>query len=112
MTPQDGRVLTNGFEDPQVTELRQRVAHLEIALDSQRVIGTTIGILAQRFGCTTEQAWSVLVRVSQHSQYKVRDIARVLVDAFDGRELVAADEELLAAVSRQLPDHGCAGRTL
>lgn len=107
LIPQHDPALSNGSrENPELTQLRQRVEHLEIALSSQRLIGTMIGILAQRYGCTSEQAWSMLVRLSQHTQHKVRDIARVLVGAFDGRDLDAADAELLAEVSRRLPDQG------
>lgn len=87
--------------DPLV-ELQRKVDNLQVALASQRTIGTVIGIFAQKYGCTTDEAWSVLVRLSQHTQVKVRDVARVLQDAFNG-QLREDDADLVAAVTARLP---------
>ena len=88
-----------------VRRLEDQVANLQLALLSQRQIGTVIGLLAQRFGFTTEQAWRVLVRLSQNTNIKVRVAARVLAEAFDGR-VSDEDAPLLAELAAQLPVSG------
>lgn len=85
--------------------LREEVAHLREAMKSQRDIGMAIGLLSARFGCSTEQAWRTMLRVSQDSNTKVRDVARVLVSTHDG----SADAEALALLEtfvHQLPPSG------
>jgi len=97
---------------PDVAELMTRlraaeaeVAQLREALASQRVIGVAIGILAHRFRCSPEQSWQLLVRLSQTSNVKVRELSRILVDAHAGHD-VAADADVLAMVASQLPVGG------
>jgi hypothetical protein len=85
--------------------LRDEVAHLHEAIKSQRDIGMAIGLLSARFGVSTEQAWRTMLRVSQDSNTKVREVARVLVATHDG----SADAEavaLLATFVSQLPASG------
>src|SRR5918993_4596236 len=78
-------------EPPQPAEaMRDEVAHLHEAVKSQRDIGMAIGLLSARFGCSTEEAWRTMLRVSQDSNTKVRTVARVLVATHDG---TAAPEE-------------------
>ena len=64
--------------------LRDEVAHLHEAMKSQRDIGMAIGLLSARYGCSTEQAWRTMLRVSQDSNTKVRTVAHVLVAVHDG----------------------------
>ena len=97
----EARPTDNDCSDPLV-EMQRKVDNLQVALATQRTIGTVIGLVAQRYGCTTDQAWSVLVRLSQETQVKVRDLARVLRDAFDG-QLRDDDADLLATVAGRLP---------
>ncbi|MDN5760752.1 MAG: ANTAR domain-containing protein [Microlunatus sp.] len=85
-----------------LAELERKVANLQAALESQRVIGAVVGLVAQRYGCTTDEAWAFLVRLSQDTQVKVRDIARVLHDSFNG-ESREDDVELLVTVTARLP---------
>ena len=74
-----------GEPGPQPPEaLRDEVAQLHEAVKSQRDIGMAIGLLSARFGCSTEQAWRTMLRVSQDSNTKVRAVARVLVATHDG----------------------------
>jgi hypothetical protein len=80
--------------------LREEIAHLQEALKSQRDIGMAIGLLSARFGCSTEQAWRTMLRVSQDGNVKVRTVARVLVATHDG----TADEETHALL-RTFIDH-------
>ena len=71
--------------EAQPTEaLRDEIGHLQEAVKSQRDIGMAIGLLSARFGCSTEQAWRTILRVSQDSNTKVRTVARILVVTHDG----------------------------
>jgi hypothetical protein len=54
---------------------RKRAEHLEIALDSSRIISAAIGILMHRHRWTYEQAFAALRTASQHTQRKLRDLA-------------------------------------
>jgi hypothetical protein len=93
-------------EPPQPAEaMRDEIAHLHEAVRSQRDIGMAIGLLSARFGCSTEQAWRTMLRVSQDSNTKVRNVARVLVNTHDGTADVG-DRELLRAFVAQLPASG------
>jgi hypothetical protein len=85
--------------------LRDEVAHLHEAMKSQRDIGMAIGLLSAKYGCSTEQAWRTMLRVSQDSNTKVRTVARVLVVVHDGTS-DPADHEILARFEAQLPASG------
>lgn len=110
-----GRVATVQSQPPpgvDVAELVERlrsaegqVAQLKGALTSQRLIGVAVGLLAHRFRCSPEQSWRLLVRLSQTSNVKVREVARILVDAHAGRG-DAEDAEVLASLASQLPGDG------
>lgn len=85
-----------------VVALEHEVAHLEAALETRTRIGTAIGLLAERHGTTTERAWSLLTRLSNHTNNKVQEVARLLVDVTDG-SLDAADVEAVGELARSLP---------
>lgn len=53
----------------------REVAGLTTALASSRQIGTAIGILMARHQVTSEQAFTLLSRASQHLNRKLRDVA-------------------------------------
>ncbi len=80
----------------------EKIDNLERALASQRQIGVAIGLLAHRFDCSPEKAWQVLVRLSQTTNVKVRDLSRVLADAHSGR-IQPDDAATAASVAAQLP---------
>lgn len=86
-------------------ELRDEVAHLHEAMKSQRDIGMAIGLVSARFGCSTEQAWRTMLRISQDSNTKVRTVARVLVGVHDGTA-DPADHEVLRSLADHLPASG------
>lgn len=86
--------------------MRREVDHLREAVDSHREIGIATGLLASSYGCTTEQAWQLLVRISQATNIKVRQIAKALQDSFDGVPLSSQQTEVLAAVVALLPPGG------
>ena len=90
---------------PPAETLRDEIGHLQEAVKSQRDIGMAIGLLSARYGCSTEQAWRTILRVSQDSNTKVRNVARVLVATHDG----TADSEaraLLESFISHLPTSG------
>ena len=97
--------LSTGEPGPQPDALRDEVAQLHEAVKSQRDIGMAIGLFSARFGCSTEQAWRSMLRVSQDSNTKVRDVARVLVVTHDGTA-EAEDRQVLAGLARHLPAAG------
>ena len=55
------------------------VTNLRIAMKSRAVIDYAIGILIERHKLTADQAFSVLARVSQNRNIKLRDVADELV---------------------------------
>lgn len=89
-------------------ELRDEIAHLHEAVRSQRAIGMAIGLLSATYGCSTEQAWRTMLRVSQDSNTKVRTVARVLVAVHDGTA-TPEEHDVLRTFERQLPAPGRSG---
>jgi len=86
-------------------ELRDEIAHLHEAVRSQRAIGMAIGLLSAKHGCSTEQAWRTMLRVSQDSNTKIRTVARVLVAVHDGTA-DPDDHTLFRTFRQQLPTTG------
>jgi GAF domain-containing protein len=58
----------------------RRTASLHAALASREVIGQAQGILMERERVSSDQAFDILRRASQHLNVKLRDIAQNLVD--------------------------------
>ncbi|MDQ1032629.1 hypothetical protein QF035_010211 [Streptomyces umbrinus] len=61
--------------------LRQEIDQLRQALGTRPVIDMARGILMAGFGCSAEAACEILVKVSQHSNTRLRDVADCLVEA-------------------------------
>ncbi len=57
----------------------QEIEHLEHALRGRTVIGQATGILMERFDLDPERAFSVLSRMSQQKNAKLREIAGEIV---------------------------------
>ena len=57
-----------------------RAAHLEVALQSRAPIEQAKGILMTRHGCTSDDAFEMLIGLSQKQNVKLRIIAQNLVD--------------------------------
>lgn len=85
----------------QILELERELAQLREALAQRQQYGVVTGLLAARFGLTPEQAWRLLVRLSQHSNLKMRVVARVLHDRYFDR-LSPEDKPLAAQLDGQL----------
>ncbi|MFJ9113560.1 ANTAR domain-containing protein [Streptomyces sp. NPDC102283] len=69
------------------SELQKRVRQLEQALASHAVIDRACGVLIAWTRCSPEEAWQLLVRISQHSNTKARLVAEALVTAARGGQL-------------------------
>jgi ANTAR domain len=62
-----------------LAKAHNQVTNLEIALNSNRDIGTAIGILMNAHLVTQDQAFSMLRTASQHSHRKLREIANEVI---------------------------------
>jgi hypothetical protein len=62
-----------------LAKAQSQVANLEIALNSNRDIGTAIGILMNAHLVTQDQAFTMLRTVSQHSHRKLREVANDVI---------------------------------
>jgi GAF domain-containing protein len=58
----------------------RRAANFQAALASRETIGEAMGILMERERITSEQAFDVLRRASQHLNVKLRQVAQNLID--------------------------------
>ncbi len=58
----------------------QEINDLRRALQTREVIGQAVGLLMQRYGLDPDGAFGFLVRSSSHSNTKVREVARQLVE--------------------------------
>jgi anti-anti-sigma factor len=68
-------------------DLRVEVAQLRRAMQTRPVIDLARGVLMASFGLSAEDSWQVLVRVSQNTNTKLRDVADHLVSAVTGDPL-------------------------
>lgn len=64
-----------------VAELEEEVAGLRVALQTRNLIGQAQGLLIEQYGVDADAAFQTLVRLSQHSHLKLRDVAQRLVAA-------------------------------
>ena len=58
-----------------VEKAETKAEQIRAALDSNRVIGTAVGIVMANYRLTAQQGFDLLVTASQHSNRKLRDIA-------------------------------------
>jgi hypothetical protein len=84
--------------------LRREVDGLRHALESHPVIDMARGLVMAAGGCTPDDAWRVLVEVSQHTNIKLREIAQSLVDGVDGPPPAPPVREALNASLRRLDE--------
>ena len=86
-----------------IAELEATVAQLREAVVSRQQLGVVTGLVAARLGLTPEEAWAVLVRLSQDTNVKVREVGRVIHDAYTGR-LASEDQGLAELLDAKSPD--------
>jgi hypothetical protein len=65
-------------------ELEREIAHLRQALDNRTLTSQATGILASQLSIETGTAWDMLSRLSNDTNIKLRDVARVVVERHDG----------------------------
>jgi GAF domain-containing protein len=58
----------------------RRTANFQAALRSREIIGAAIGILMERERISSDAAFTILDRASQHLNIKLREVARDLID--------------------------------
>jgi GAF domain-containing protein len=63
----------------------QRETQLQEALATRQLIGQATGIVMERYGLDEGRAFDYLLRVSSHSNIKVREVAREVVDHASSR---------------------------
>ncbi|MEY2241999.1 ANTAR domain-containing protein [Streptomyces sp. BF23-18] len=86
-------------------DLRAEVIDLKRAMWSRPVIDLARGVLMASFGVNDEDAWSVLVEVSQRSNTKLRLVAEKLVAAVTGDPLPGPlRQQISEAVARTSAD--------
>ncbi|MFG2783002.1 ANTAR domain-containing protein [Streptomyces prunicolor] len=76
----------HGVSD-EAEELRVEVVQLKRALLTRPVIDLARGVLMASFALSPEEAWSVLVDASQHTNTKLHQLAEELVDSVNGAPL-------------------------
>ena len=64
----------------ELSRLREEHLHLRIALKSRDIIGQAKGILMERHGIEADEAFDRLVKMSQETNVKVREVAENLVE--------------------------------
>ncbi|MYW63154.1 ANTAR domain-containing protein [Streptomyces sp. SID8379] len=100
--PTESAARTVEQDGPQEDDLHVEVAQLRRAMRSRGVIDIARGVLVAAFGLSPEKAWDALVTVSQHTNTKLHEVARQLVDSTHGTAPLpdALQEELSAVVAR------------
>ena len=99
--PSDGRA------DPvaalqRIAALEAEVARLNAARAGRDRIARVCGMVAERYGLSSDGAWELLVAVSQSANVKLREVARV-VEAGSCQLLTGADAELAVRLNRLAP---------
>ncbi|MEV6318611.1 ANTAR domain-containing protein [Streptomyces sp. NPDC051776] len=77
------------------------------AIDRRPVVDQARGVIMALGPCTPEEAWEVLVDVSQHTNRKLHAIACSIVDSTAGPDL---SEEIRTGCARRSCGHRPAGR--
>jgi hypothetical protein len=77
--------------------LYEETEQLKEALERRSVIDVARGVLMATWSCTEEEAWELLVRVSQHSNTKLHDVAEAVVAATQNRPMPTFLQDHLAA---------------
>ncbi|MFI9229925.1 ANTAR domain-containing protein [Streptomyces rimosus] len=84
----------------QLALLREENRQLRRALDSRSDIDQALGMIMALAPCGRRPAWRALVDISQHTNTKVRTVARLLVEAGEQRVPAPYRRALHRALSR------------
>ncbi|MFI7243278.1 ANTAR domain-containing protein [Streptomyces qinglanensis] len=85
-----------------IDALETEVGQLREALASRPVIDQARGMVMALAPCDAEAAWQVLVRVSQHSNVKLRSVAAALVSGAEGAAVPKPVRKHLATALREV----------
>ena len=88
--------MDQGSSAEAVSHVDDELGQLRVALASRTTTAQATGLLAARFGVSTDDAWRLLREVSNMGNVKVRDAARIVVDMHNGASLAGADERRIA----------------
>ncbi|MGW7259304.1 ANTAR domain-containing protein [Streptomyces sp. NPDC054834] len=86
----------NGLPPDEAEELLREKEQLEHAMESRPVIDMARGVLMAGFGCQPEEAWEILVTVSQHANVKLREVVEAVTSAATGKPMPTLLQEDLA----------------
>jgi PAS domain-containing protein len=82
-----------GTDDGEIAELRAEVTGLRQALESRGLIERAKGVLMHRHGWTADEAFQYLVRLSQHTNVRLAELAgRVVDEVASARGIASGDE--------------------
>jgi hypothetical protein len=103
----DGKAVRDGVghqwvSPSRVADLEETVSQLRAGLETRQQVGVATGLIAAELGIPPDEAWALLVRLSQRTNVKVRDVGRVVVDAYNGR-LTGENEALAARLRPHFP---------
>ncbi|WP_327591547.1 ANTAR domain-containing protein [Streptomyces chartreusis] len=73
---------------------REQLLH---ALETRPAIDMALGVLMASFTCQPDDAWKILVDVSQRSNVKLRQVAQAITQGVSGDPIPAELQEHLAA---------------
>lgn len=66
---------------PVVNRLREEVEGLRRAMSTRSIIEQAKGMLMERYGCSPDEAFDRLARLSQHANIKLTDVASALIES-------------------------------
>ncbi|MEU5345945.1 anti-sigma factor antagonist [Streptomyces sp. NPDC020766] len=92
----------DALPDDAERDLRAEVVQLKRAMRTRPVIDLARGVLMASFGLSPENAWNVLVTVSQNTNTKLHHLAQDMVGAVQGEPLPEPLRQQLAAAVAEL----------
>ena len=101
--------MTGDEETDELAALQQEVTQLRTAVVSHAVIDQAIGVVISVGGLRPEQGWDVLREVSQHTNIKLREVARCLVHWPSSGQLPADVRRALSAAVARARDSAATG---
>jgi hypothetical protein len=99
----DRAPVSDGPAGGNTSALLEEICHLRRAVVSRAQVGVACGLVASSYGCTTEQAFALLLRISQTRNIKLRQVALVLQQSFDGELLSDDQARILDVAATVLP---------
>lgn len=86
-----------------IEELEAQVEQLREAATGREHVGFACGVLAERYRLSPEAAWLLVRRVSQNTNTRAKDVARLVRADLDGG-VTSQDASLALLLNAQVPD--------